>query len=343
MNLNHATPSCTPLDSQPNPTRRRLIAGAGLGLTLGWAQQSHAQSLVPNLRLLVGFPAGAGLDPVARQIADLLRGSYASTVIVDNKAGAGGRIALEALKTAPPDGSSIILTPGSTLFLYPHIYKKLSYDPVNDFSPITTVYNLKMGLVVGPACPAKTLAEYISFVKKDPKNSSYASPSQGSIPHFIGSVFAKASGLDLTHVPYKGSAPAWLDLLSGQVPAYFTPIGADAIKRHESGEARVLAVADPARTRLLPQVPTFAELGFPSVVIQEWVGMYTTGKTPAATVNALNAAIRKTLQSPEVMQLTARSQTEPIPSTAAALAALQNTDTERWGGIVKASGFRPED
>jgi tripartite-type tricarboxylate transporter receptor subunit TctC len=327
-----------------DPSRRELLAllAAAVG-TASLPLAARAQGGIPLLRIIVGFPAGAGVDLIARQVAERLRGTYAAAVIVENKAGAGGRLALEAIKQAPPDGTAIMMTPASPVTLYPHIYRKLGYDPVADLVPLTTTHSLKMALIAGPSNPANSLADYLAWAKMDEKRGFYATPAPGSVPHFIGVMLAKASGVKLAPVHYRGSAPAWQDLLGGHVPSYMSPLGNDAITRHKAGEARVLAITGAARTKALPDVPTFAEAGFNDIVIEEWFGLFAPAKTRPDTIAALEQALRTALQSREFVEFLANYQSEPQVSTSAEFAARIRVELDGWAPIVQASGFTADD
>lgn len=305
--------------------------------------RAAAQVVPGTTRLLVGFPAGAGSDTVARRLSEKLRGTFASNVIVDNKAGAGGRLAVSALKSAPPDGTTILLTPASTMVIYPHIYKDLGYSPTKDFVPVATVSSVKLGLIVGPAVPARSLAEYLRWIKDDPKRAVYASPGAGTMPHFLGNVFARAADIELQHVPYKGAAPARQDLLSGQVPAYMGIVGSDAIVDHRAGRVRVLAIADAARTDILPDVPTFAEQGFKDVMAQEWLGVFLPARTPPAIVSALSEQLRSSLKHDDVAKLLSTYAMTPGGEDATTFAKRIEAESARWAGVIKATGFTPQD
>jgi tripartite-type tricarboxylate transporter receptor subunit TctC len=325
------------------PIARRAVLGGLAASLAAAAMPALAQGRqLPMLKLIIGFPGGAGVDPVARTIADKLRGALWTNVIVENRPGAGGRLAVEALKASPPDGSTLLLAPASNFTLFPHVFRKLSYDPQTDAMPVSQAFTYHMGLIAGPANPARNLQEYVAWARKDPKNGMFAIPALGSVPHFVGDQFAKAAHVDLTPVAYRGSAPIWNDLMGGQVPSYFSPIGNDAITRHRAGQVRILGLADSARSKLLPDVPTFKENGFP-VVIDEWFGFFAPPKTPADLIQAQNEAIRTALAHPEVGPFLARFQTEPEPSSPQALAQRIKTETADWGRIVQASGFKPED
>jgi tripartite-type tricarboxylate transporter receptor subunit TctC len=334
----------TPASARRDSSRRELLAL--LASALGAAtlpRPVRAQSGASILKIIVGFPAGAGVDLIARQIAERLRGVYAPAVIVENKAGAGGRLALEAIKQAPPDGSAIMMTPASPVTLYPHIYRKLAYDPVADLAPLTTTHSLKMALIAGPSNPAKALTDYLAWAKNDEKNRFYATPAAGSVPHFIGVMLARTSGVKLVPVHYRGSAPAWQDLLGGHVPCYFSPFGNEAIARHKSGEARVLAVTGAARTKALPDVSTFAEAGFKDIVIEEWFGLFAPAKTRPDTLAMLEQALRVALQSREFVEFLANYQSEPQICTPAEFTARIRSELDGWAPIVQASGFTADE
>ena len=325
-------------------TRRELLASfvSAVGVA-ALPRAARAQGGPPVLKIIVGFPAGAGVDLIARQIAERLRSAYAPVVIIENKAGAGGRLAVEAIKQAPPDGAAIMMTPASPLTLYPHIYRKLTYDPLTDLAPLTTTHSLKMALIAGPGNPANTLADYLAWAKKDEKNGFYATPAAGSVPHFIGVMLARASGVKLAPVHYRGSAPAWQDLLGSHVPSYISPFGNDAITRHKAGDARVLAITGTTRSKALPDVPTFAEAGFKDLAIEEWFGLFAPAKTRPETLAALEQALRSALQSREFVEFLAGYQTEPQICTPAEFAARIRVELDGWAPIVQASGFTADE
>lgn len=321
-------------------SRRQALAGVA-SLALG----TRAFAQVPDRtgRIVTGFPAGAGSDPIVRLVADKLRGRYLSALIVENKPGAGGRLAIETVRLAPADGGTILFSPASPITLFPSVYRKLSYDPQGDFTPVGTVYSTQLGFIVGPGAPVKSLAEYLEWLQKNPKGGSYGSMGNGTMPHFLGAMFQRESKADLVHVPYKGMGPLSLDLLSGQVPASFSPIGQDAVERHRTGKARILAVASETRMKNLPEVPTFAELGYRNVAVQEWFGLFVPAKTPREQVQALAAALDEVLKEPELVALLERSQSMPLRSTPTQLAERIRTETAWWQGVVRTTRFTPED
>lgn len=327
-------------------TRRQFVQatiGTTLLSTLG-AQRAHAQS-VDLVKILYGFPAGSSGDIVARRVAERIAGSpyTRNPGIVENKPGAGGRIALDALKQAAPDGATLCLSPFSCLSIYPHVYSKLSYDPANDFVPVSIAALMFHGLAVGPAVPAsvKTVKEFLAWAKAHPNDANYGSPAAGSTPHFIGALLGLNNGVDLKHVPYRGSVPGVTDLVGGQIAAMVTPSG-DFIANHKAGKLRVLATSGAKRSPFLPDVATFAEQGFPEFTVEEWFGFYAPARTPAATVAAANAAINLALKDKALIDGLGIVGLVAQGSTAQEMAQSQRRELERWGPLVKKVGFTAE-
>lgn len=328
-------------------TTRRQFVQATLGTTLLsalGAQPAHAQG-VDLVKILYGFPAGSSGDIVARRVAERIAGSpYTKNVgIVENRPGAGGRIALDALKQSAPDGATLCLSPFSCLSIYPHVYSKLTYDPVNDFVPVSIAALMFHGLAVGPAVPAevKTVKEFLAWAKANPKDANYGSPAAGSTPHFIGALLGINNGVDLKHVPYRGSVPGVTDLVGGQIAAMVTPSG-DFIANHKAGKLRVLATSGAKRSPFLPDVATFAEQGFPEFTVEEWFGFYAPARTPAATVAAANAAINQALKDKALVDGLGIVGLVAQGSTAQEMAQSQKREFDRWGPLVKKVGFTAE-
>jgi tripartite-type tricarboxylate transporter receptor subunit TctC len=323
--------------------RRNLLGLATTGTLLSLTGLSARAQTLDTAKIFAGFAAGGTVDVTARRVADKLRDVYAKSVVVENRTGAGGQIALSALKTATPDGSTFLVTPMSMLGIYPHTYKKLPYDPVADFAPVSQAVQFDFGFAVGPMVPAtvKTLAEYVAWCKANPANANFGSPAAGSVPHFVAELFGRAAGLDLKHVPYRGTQPAIVDLMGGQVSAVSGPVG-EFLQHLASGKARLIATSGAARNKFAPTVPTFAEQGFKDLVFNEWFAFYLPAKTPAEVVNKLSGAIKAALASPEVIDGLAQMGLEAKSSTPAELAALLKRDTERWAPLVKTIGFTAE-
>ncbi|HSV82721.1 MAG TPA: tripartite tricarboxylate transporter substrate-binding protein [Ramlibacter sp.] len=320
----------------PSRISRRELLAAGALLPL--AGVARAQGGVGHV--VVGFAPGGAADGLARLLADKLRGVSAPNVIVENRVGAAARIAIEYVRNANADGTTMALVPDATMFLYPHVYKSLGYDPARDLTPVTRLISMSLVMFVGPAVPAsvKTVKDYIEWVKKDPKHLVYGTPAAGATPHFTGAMFARAAGLDMQPVHYKGGAPAIQDLVSGQVPVVFGSTS-DGLAMVQAGKARALAVSGARRTAMLPDVPTFQELGYKDIVVEDGLGVYVPSKTPADTVAKLNAGIQAALKTRD-LQAPIRDwgfdvSGEPPPEFSARLA----RERSRWAGIVKSTGF----
>ena len=317
-------------------------ASAGLACALGGlATTARAQILAKNARLLVGFPPGGSLDVVARLLVEHMKG-YAPSMIVDNRPGAGGRIALEALKAGEPDGSLLALTPGDQVTLFPHVYQRLAYDALRDFVPVTTVCTFPFLLAVGPMVPANvtTPADFIDWCRANPRLATYGSPGAGTRPHFLGVTLARAAGFEFVHLPYKGGAPALRDLLGGQIPAVIS-VFSNAYPHVQSGSLRALAITAPQRSPLLPNVPTAREAGYPGMEAVEWFGLFVPAKTPADIVSSLHSSAALALQTDVVKSGLARQSFDAVAMSRNDFVALIRADTERWGEVVKASGFKP--
>ena len=328
-------------------TTRRQFVQASMGIpllaALG-AQRAMAQP-VEQPKFLYGFPAGSAGDIVARRVAERIAGSaYAKQPgLVENRTGAGGRLALEALKQAAPDGATLCLSPFSCTSIYPHVYAKLSYDPVNDFVPVSIAALIYHGLAVGPLVPAsvKSVKDFLAWAKANPKDANYGSPAAGSTPHFIGALLGLNHGVELRHVPYRGSVPGVTDLVGGQVAAMVTPSG-DFIANHKAGKLRVIATSGGKRSPYLPDVPTFAEQGLPELTVEEWFGFYAPARTPAPVVAAANAAINQALKDKAVIEGLGTVGLIAQGSTAQEMAQSQKREFERWGPLVKKIGFSAE-
>lgn len=320
----------------PNiPRRRVLVALCAAALAGPAAAQGEG-----TIRIVVGYPAGATSDSLARVLAEHMQRTLKQTVIVENKAGAGGRIANELVKAAPADGATLLMTPVATMAIFPHSYAgQLRYDPFKDFAPVAHLSNFQVGLGVAANVPAKSLKEYVAWVKSDPKaNGYYASAAAGSIPHFFGVMFAKTAGIELTHVPYKGTAAAMTAIGGGEVSAIST-VAADVRSLVTAGKARLLAVAGEQRDAGFPDVPTFREQGF-DLVAKPWYGLFAPAGTPAAAVDRISKAAMAAINDPALHKRLVDMGLEPTGQGPDRLAAALKEDFERWGPPIKASGFK---
>ena len=327
-------------------TRRHFMnqLGSAAALTALSPLAAQAQTL-EQIKVLYGFPAGSAGDSVARRVGEKLAGSpyTRNPAVVENKPGAGGRIALESLKGAPADGTVLTLSPFSCTSIYPHIYSKLSYDPVKDFVPVSIAAVMHHGLAVGPLVPAsvKTVKDFLAWAKANPVLANYGSPAAGSTPHFIGALLGLNNGVELKHVPYRGSIPGVTDVVGGQIASMVTPSG-DFIPNHKAGKLRLIATSGQARSPFSPEVPTFAEQGFPELTTEEWFGFYAPARTPAAVVAAANAAINAAIKEKAVIDSLAVVGLIAKGSTPGEMQASQQAEFERWGPLVKKVGFTAE-
>lgn len=327
-----------------NVSRRQIIQSAGASALLASiGQAAWAQAQVESLKIVTGFTAGGTSDTICRRVAERVVPGYAKAAFVENKTGAGGQIAVQFVKSAPPDGNTMLQTPMSMLGIYPHIYKKLPYDPVADLSPVSLGCTFDFGFGVGPAVPAsvKTIPEFLDWCRANPGQASYGSPAAGSTPHFIGDLIGKHGKVDLKHVPYRGTQPAILDMIGGQIPAVSGPIG-EFTQHVQAGKCRLLAASGAKRSQFAPNTPTLVEQGLKDFVYDEWFGFYVPAKTPTDVVTRLNAAVRAALAAPETVNGLAAMGLEAKSSTPAELAARLKADTDRWGPLVKMIGFTAE-
>jgi tripartite-type tricarboxylate transporter receptor subunit TctC len=297
---------------------------------------AHAQQ--GTIRILVGFPAGASLDAMTRMVAEKMQASLGQNVIVENRTGAAGQIAMAALKSSPADGSVLVMTPLVTVVTAPHI-QKLPYDPFKDFMPVAHAANFLFSFAMGPATPAKDLKTYVGLAKKDPKYANYASAATGSLPHFFSLLFAEKAGLKLNHIGYRGTANAMTDLLGGQIAAFMGTV-ADVAPQHNAGKIVAVATSGATRSKHLPEVPTFKELGY-NIEGGGWYAAYAPRGTPPATVERLSQAIIAALNEPDVRQRLDNYGMEATGYGPTGLAAIHKRDYNQWGPVIKASGFKP--
>lgn len=326
--------------------QRRLFVQATAGAAALGALAPYAAlaQALEQVKIFYGFPAGSAGDSVARRVAEKIGGTSYSKLpgFVENKPGAGGRIAVETLKNSPADGSVLALAPVSALSVYPHIYPKLAYKP-EDVTQVSIGAIMFHGLAVGPAVPAevKTLKDFIAWAKANPSQANYGSPGAGSMPHLLGALLGMRAGVELKHVPYRGTVPSITDLVGGQIAAAMNPSG-DYLQHIKTGKVRVLATSGRKRSPYLPDVPTFTELGYPDITSEEWFGFYAPAKTPAATIAAANAAITQALKDKAVVDALATVGLVAHPSTPKEMAADQKAEYDRWGPLVKQIGFTSE-
>ncbi len=302
------------------------------------AQCALAQDY-PNrpIRLIVTVPPGGAADFIARLVGGKLSESLGQPVLVENRGGAGGTIAADAVAKAAPDGYTLLQNSITTHGVGPHLYSKLPYDPVKDFSPVSGLALLPLVMAVNAELPAKNIQELLALSKT--QNLNFASSGNGGAPHMAAELFKSVTGAPLTHVPYKGSGPAVADLVGGRVQIMFDA-PPSLIAHIRSGKLRVLAAASESRNRLLPEAPTFAELGYPKVSVSLWYGLLAPAGTPAPVIGKLNAEVSKALQSPDVRDRLIGQGAEPMPGTAEALGAFMQAESAKWAPVVKQAGVK---
>jgi tripartite-type tricarboxylate transporter receptor subunit TctC len=320
--------------------RRRALAVLG-GLAIG--PLAHAQAFTPGqpIKVLIGVPAGGTQDVLTRAIAEQVRDTL-GPLIVDNRSGAAGRIAVEAVKTAPPDGRTLLLGTASMMTMFPSAYRQLSYDPFKDFVPIINAARFELALVVHKDVPVNTLAEFIAWAKAQGDKLSFASYGAGTPSHFLGEMLNRAAGLKMVHVPYRGSTPARQDVMGGSVPVYFDTIGG-AQQLLPSGRVKVLATSGEKRSPLMPNLPSFAESGYKDVVATAWFAYYAPLKTPQLVIDKLRAEFTRAVNTREVRQQLLQNGMYPVGDNSEALLKTMREDTARWAGIMKAVNFQAND
>jgi tripartite-type tricarboxylate transporter receptor subunit TctC len=326
-------------------TRRKFLSLAGTGVVASALVGSPVCTMAQShsvTRMLVGFGAGGAIDVIARMLVETMKDGTTSFV-VDNRAGAGGRLALGALKAGPADGTSMILTPASSVAVFPHVYKALAYDAFRDFAPVSPVCTFPFLITVGPMVPpeVRTLADFTKWCSANPKLATYGTAAAGSMLHFTGVALAQADKFQFVHLPYGGPAGIQ-DLIGGRIAATIYPIGT-ALPHVQAGAIRALATTGPRRSPLLPDVPTVRETGYPVLEATEWFGVFVPADTRAEVVNRLNRAIRVAVGTDAFKAGVAKLAVDAISLTREDFAALIKSDFERWGPIVRASGFSSED
>jgi tripartite-type tricarboxylate transporter receptor subunit TctC len=320
----------------------RLLTAAACGALAGplaLPLAAHAQDRAP-LRVLVGFPPGGSVDAVARLLADRLRPLLDQTVLVENRPGAAGRLVLGEIRRAAPDGNTVVLSPSGALVISPWLYKDLGYDPIKDFAPIARVATFDFAVTAGPAAPAGDVRAVLAWMKANPARANYGTSGAGTVPHFTGVLLSQAAGIPMTHVPYKGGAPAVQDLLGGQIPLMVdTP--SETIEHHRTGKLRILAVSGPTRSTVLPEVPTLKESGI-DISAEAFFGLFGPAGMSAERVKRLSDACAEVLKQPDIQTRIRNLGLVPNYGDAQQLAETRASDLRRWERPIKESGFKAE-
>jgi tripartite-type tricarboxylate transporter receptor subunit TctC len=315
-------------------SRRAALAG-----TFAVAGTVAARAEEP-LKLVVGFPPGASSDTLTRLVADKMRVALGRTVVVENKPGAVGIVANLAVKSAPPDGNTLLMTPLANMVAFPHSYTKLDYDPFKDYVAVAELATFDLALGVGAQVPARTLAEYAALAKTGGVYGNFASAAAGSLPHFFGLMFARTAGLQLTHVPYKGTANVMQAMISGEIPAAVLSV-ADWGTLVQSGKGRMLAVSGARRLPQYPDVPTFKESGY-DIEGSAWYALFAPARTPQPIVDKLAAAAIDAVRQPDVRQKLEPLGLQVTGVGSAEMAKILRADDDKWGPVIRASGFKSD-
>ena len=315
--------------------KNKMWLGVGIiasFISAGWMGSAHADS-AQTARILVGFPAGGNVDLVARLIAPDLSKALGRPVIVDNRPGASGRLAINLATTSAPDGSTFILTPGVALSLYPHTFAELRYEPFKDLAPISNAVNWNLGLAVPSSSGIKSFADYVQRLKTDPNQNFFASSSTGSAQHLAGLYLGQTLGVELEHVGYKGASEASVALVGAQVPAAVLNIG-ELIQQSEAGKINVLALFDSQRDSLLPDTPSIAELGYPQLKVNGWLAFYAPAGTKPDVIQAAQASIATTLNNEAVKEKLRLAGMQSASSTPEELDAKGKQEFEHWQKVT---------
>ena len=324
-------------------TRRQILVGAAaFGMSATYSLRVAAQAYPSqNILLVVPFTPGGSTDILARLLGQRLEGALKYPVIVESRPGAGGSVGVGSVARAAADGHTLVMGHIGTFAVNPALYPKLPYDPVKSFEPVSGIANVHNMLVVHPDVPAKTLQELIAYAKQNPGKLNYASGGIGSAAHIAMVALADRAGITMTHVPYRGTAPAVTDLLGGRVQLTFT--GAPNLLQHvEAGTMRALAVSGSSRLKSAPNVPTVAESGFPGFEASQWYGILVPAGTPQAVVDKLNTEIRTAMAAPEIAERLSLEGAEVWTNTPAEFRDHIAKEMVRWGDLVKRTGIKPE-
>jgi len=324
-------------------TRRQALIGVGGGLAMLGSRPVLAQGAYPsrNIKMIVPYPPGGTTDLLGRLIAEQIKTGLNAIVVVENKPGAGTTLGAEQVAHSEPDGYTLLMATSTTLAINKWLYKKLPYDPVKDFAPVALVAGVPFALIINPSIPAKTLAEFIAYAKSNP-GLAYGSAGNGSPQHLAAEMMRSAAGIDIRHVPYRGSVPAMLDVIAGHIPFMIVDLQ-PALQQIKEGKVRVLGVTTPKRVAAAPDIPTIAEGGLAGYELVAWQGVVAPAGTPRPVVDALAAQIKKLLDNPSTRERFTSIAIEPLPgSTPDSFGDYIKSEVDRWADIVKKSGAEAE-
>ncbi|HZF86157.1 MAG TPA: tripartite tricarboxylate transporter substrate binding protein [Burkholderiaceae bacterium] len=315
------------------PALARRLGAACLAATclLGSAAAQTTQAL----RIIVPYPAGGTADILPRVVAEKLRPQFPAGVLIDNRTGAGGNIGAESVFRAEPDGNTLLASPPGPIAINQHLYKKMAFDP-SKWEPVTVLATVPNVLVINPRLPVKTVQEFIAYAKANPGKVTYGSQGNGTTSHLTASLFMQLTGTEMVHVPYKGTAPALVDLVGGQIDVFFDNISS-SLPFHQAGKLRILGVADDQRSAALPDVPTFAEQGLPAMNAVTWFAVVAPPATPPAKVAALQKSFAGALTQPEVRQKFAEQGAEPRGWDPARTGQFIRAESAKWARVIRSA------
>lgn len=325
------------------PRRHHLVLAAhgAIALALAAGSLSAIAQTPPPIKVVVGFAPGGSVDALARLVAESLQSGLGRTAVVENRSGAAGRLAVEQVKAAAPDGDVLLVAPQGPMTLFPHVFRNLRYDPARDFVPVTRVASGDFALTIGPLVPAKDMKGFRAWLAGAGAKATYGSPGAGTLPHFVGVAFSRQVGVPMTHVPYRGSALSMNDLAGGTLAAAASPV-TEALELHKAGRVTIVATTGAKRTPFVEGVPTMKELGI-DLEVPAWFAVYAPAATPAATLDRIRQAIHATLATPAARERIERLGLVAAPSSTPELIMLAMREREMWEPVVKASGFTPGD
>lgn len=322
--------------------RRDLLATLASGAALAASPFARAQSSnYPDqlIRWVVPYPAGGGTDVIARSLAEAMRQTLGQQIVIDNRPGASTNIGADLVAKAKPDGYTVMSADNAVLAFNEHLFGKLPFNPERDFSYIGAIGKFPLALVVNPDFPAKDFKEFLAYVKANPGKVNYASPGNGSPHHLAMELFKNRTGTFITHIPYRGAAPAMADVMGGQVPCMFLDL-ASGLPIMQGRKVRVLAIGSGARNKLLPDVPTLAEVGVRDAEVFAFQGVLGPAGLPANVVSRLNGDLNKAMSTPAVLKRFADFGMEAMPGTPQQFQQLARAESKRWGPVIKAAGIK---
>ncbi|MDQ7959120.1 MAG: tripartite tricarboxylate transporter substrate binding protein [Pseudomonadota bacterium] len=321
--------------------RRHLLATLASGAALAASPFARAQNAYPEqlIRWVVPYPAGGGTDVIARSLAEAMRQTLGQQIVIDNRPGASTNIGADLVAKAKPDGYTVMSADNAVLAFNEHLFGKLPFNPERDFSYIGAIGKFPLALVVHPDFPAKDFKEFLAYVKANPGKVNYASPGNGSPHHLAMELFKNRTGTFITHIPYRGAAPAMADVMGGQVPCMFLDL-ASGLPIMQGKKVRVLAIGSGARNKLLPDVPTLAEVGVRDAEVFAFQGVLGPAGLPANVVSRLNGELNKAMSTPAVLKRFADFGMEAMPGTPQQFQQLARAESKRWGPVIKAAGIK---